>query len=121
MLSLILLLAACSGATPPAPAPSPLDALPIAQYLGHDDKTGERAHALLAAAGIESSAGGSLGYSVWIAGAERAKARQILLAAATNECLDITVFDDQAVPIKNTRPARCGSATPPAPVDTSNK
>lgn len=120
--SLFLLLAACGGAPaavkqPPAPAADP--ALPIAQYLGSDTLTGQRLFELLAANHIKSSAGGSLGYSVWVDGADRAKARQLLLAAVASECLAVTLFDDKAVRIDDARPARCTRPPPPAPVDHS--
>src|SRR3954465_12581742 len=90
---------ACGGSRPPPPnapsrptagarAGSALDNLPVAQYLCGDDATGTRVFELLRAAGIESSAGGSLGYSVWVAGRDRAKARELLEQASLNECLD---------------------------------
>jgi hypothetical protein len=108
---------AAPAKAPTAAAPAGAGALPIAQYLGSDDATGLRVRELLHASGIESSAGGSLGYSVWVDGPNRAKAREILIAAATTECLPITVFDDQAQLIAGTRPARCDPPAPPAPVD----
>ncbi len=122
--SLVVILAACGGnpapaTRPPPPAAATADsALPIAQYLGMDDHTGDRVRALLSASHIESSAGGSLGYSVWVSGADRAEAREILLAAVTTECLAVTLFDDQAMPIADGRPARCTPPTAPAPPDT---
>ncbi len=127
-MSLVILLAACGGSHPakspaqPPPvtsAPTAGGDLPIAQYLGSDDLTGERVRELLAASHIESSAGGSRGYSVWVAGADRAKAREILLAAVTSECLAVTLFDDHAVPMPVAVPARCTPAQPPAAPDTS--
>lgn len=102
-----------------APPASDLGSLPIAQYLGSDDATGARVRELLQASGIKSSAGGSLGYSVWVDAPDRAKARDILLAAAANECLDVTLFDDHAQVIRGTRPAQCDPPAPPAPVDHS--
>lgn len=125
--------AACSGsssAPPPAKPAAPakpqasssLDALPIAQYFGHDDATGQRVSELLRASGIESSAGGSLGYSVWVSGADRSKARAILLAAAATECLEITLFADQAQVLQGTRPATCpGPVQQPAAPGQSRK
>lgn len=106
------LLCACSG-TPKSATPrhSGLDALPIAQYLGADTVTGQRVFELLRANGIESSAGGSLGYSVWVDAADRANARKILLAAAADECLPISLYDDQGHALADTRPDRCN---PPA-------
>jgi hypothetical protein len=105
--------------TAPTTPASDLGSLPIAQYLGSDDATGQRVRELLQASGIKSSAGGSLGYSVWVDAPDRPKARAILLAAAANECLAVTVFDDQAQMLTSTRPAHCDPPAPPAPVDHS--
>lgn len=130
-LALVLLVAAgaaCGGsstsppransATPTKPQAQPqrasLDPMPIAQYMGHDDATGARVFELLRAGGIESSAGGSLGYSVWVSEGQRAKARDILVAAAARECLEITIFDDQSHVIPGTRPAACPAPPQPA-------
>lgn len=88
--------------------------MPIAQYLGGDDATGARVFELLRAGGIESSAGGSRGFSVWVSEGQRAKARAILLAAAARECLEITIFDDQPQAIAGTRPATCPAPPQPA-------
>jgi hypothetical protein len=109
LLAAALLVGACASKPPPAPAPARSTAsdLPIAQYLGFDDVTGARVFELLRAGGIRASAGGSLGYSVWVDGSERAKARQILLAAADRECLAITIYDDRGEMLRNTRPSRC--------------
>jgi hypothetical protein len=109
-----------SHAQPASSSPA-LDSLPIAQYLGADDATGDRVFELMRAAGIKSSAGGSLGYSVWVDGTDRAKARQTLLAAASNECLAVTIFDDQGQSIPNTQPARCTPPAAPAPASPSKK
>jgi len=117
-LALVLLVGAgvaCgSSATKPQAQKVSLDPMPIAQYLGSDDATGARVFELLHAAGIESSAGGSLGYSVWVNEGQRTKARDILVAAAARECLEITVFDDKSQAIPNTRPATCPSPPQPA-------
>jgi hypothetical protein len=122
-----LLFGACDAARAPAPPPasapapvspptaSPPPILPIAQYPGHDDATGARVFKLLRDSGIEASAGGSMGYSVWVDDPERAKARSILLAAADRECLTISIFDDQGHVLPNTRPSRCPSEVPAVP------
>ena len=104
----------------PQPASNAAD-LPIAQYLGHDDATGARVFELLRDAGIESSAGGSIGFSVWVSGSSREKARQVLLSAANAECLPISILDDQGNALANTRPSRCPNLAPPAPVGGSAK
>ena len=115
---LLVTLVACGGPSAPPTAPaapakpvptagSAADNLPIAQYLGQDTVTQERVFELLQAAGIEASAGGSLGYSVWVSGVDRAKARQILQDAAASECLAVTIVDDTGQLIEGTRPARC--------------
>jgi hypothetical protein len=82
VLLLLVTIVACdrpgpSAATPPTPT-HPVattgDAAvnrPIAQYLGADDATGHRVLELLHAAGIDASAGGSIGYSVWVEGGIR--------------------------------------------------
>lgn len=131
-LALVLLVGAgvaCGGSStsppraPPAAPTKPqaqkvsLDPMPIAQYLGSDNVTGARVFELLRAGGIESSAGGSLGFSVWVSEGQRAKARDILVAAAARECLEITVFDDQSQAIGGTRPATCPA--PPGPAAPS--
>lgn len=108
-------------AKPAATAGSSADGLPIAQYLGHDEATGRRVFDLLRAAGIEASSGGSLGYSVWVSSADRAKARQILQGAAASECLAVSIYDDQGQPIEGTQPARCAPTPTSAPVDSSKK
>lgn len=123
---LLTILAACGGTpaetpdtntTPPAigGASNPLDGMPIAQYLGEDNATGQRVFDLLKASGIQSSAGGSLGYSVWVSATDRDKAREILLAAASNECLRVTIFDDAGAMLDDARPARCNPPAQTAP------
>lgn len=93
--------------------------MPIAQYLGMDDATGARVAELLSAAGIASSAGGSRGYSVWLDGGDRVRARQILADAIARECLAVTLFDDQGQVIQSVRPARCNPAPAPSPAPSS--
>jgi len=106
------LVTACGGpqhSTAAASAPKASNAanLSIAQYLGSDDATGDRVHELLRAANIESSAGGSLGYSVWVNESDRAAARKILIAAASSECLRVTIVDDSGATVQRPRPSSC--------------
>jgi hypothetical protein len=125
MFAAAILVSACATKQSSAPAASPASStsadLPIAQYLGSDDATGSRVFELLRDGGIKSSAGGSLGYSVWVSGADRAKARQILLSAADRECLPISIFDDQGQALPNSRPPRCPSLMQPNPAGSSAK
>ena len=130
----LLFIVACGGSDTPTTTPTTTNApargratsgqaadnpLPIAQYLGSDDATGRRVSELLRAAGIESSAGGSLGYSVWVSGASRAKARRILQDAVAHECLAVSIFDDNGQAIANPPSANCASPSSPAPSSSS--
>ncbi len=131
-----LIVSACEGHSRPAtskPAPATQSArasssasappivLPIAQFLGHDNATGSRVFELLRAAGINASAGGSLGYSVWVDGVDRDQARRILVSAAQSECLQVAIFDDRGAPLTGTQPARCALPTASPPLVNSRK
>lgn len=82
------------ASTDPSPTdstPAPVVAAdawePVAGYLGTDDATGAKVHQLLNAQGIQSAAGGSLGYTVNVPAHDAERARAILKAAIADGTL----------------------------------
>lgn len=88
---------ACTSAEPPkrvapAAAVAPVEAwVPVATYFGFETATGDRIFEILLAVGIDSSAGGSLGYTVNVPEHDAARARDVLRAAIRNKALTPTV------------------------------
>lgn len=71
---------------------TPTPEVPVAQYLGSDDVTGNRIRELLRSHGIESIAYGSLGYTVSVRADRADEARRLVAAAIAREALAASVL-----------------------------
>lgn len=75
--------------------------VPVAQYLGSDDATGQQISLILQGQGIRSVEAGSLGYTVSVEAADVEKARDILRAAIEKEGLRATILPATDVPSRH--------------------
>ncbi|CAN5710672.1 hypothetical protein BH09MYX1_BH09MYX1_02230 [soil metagenome] len=81
-------------------APAAVDSWePVAGYLGSDAATGAKVAELLTAEGIESTAAGSLGYTVNVPSKDAPRAREILHGAVTAKTVgDLTIYEARDLP-----------------------